>query len=305
MNGDFNQLGSQYEYQAVAGEQGHYNLLAKTGCKFYEGLQKYLCQKWHEEPDSPELKRWSSSLECLQAFLYQMSRMPKHSNNLHSSIPPLEQMLGISGVDVLADFESLLYLARSALDRITFAIAKQTYNLECEKFNKLENILGNFTKREKRALYAINVINAVLDDFRGTLIDYTNGKTGLRSTLAHSRSTGESLNHGFTAHRLSEHEAIFFDMELDKHGVFATSYKLNRSVPYVMLNLIALFTDYDSKLTLKDCEPSWNILSVCLSEYIDNSGKGLNFSTLKATACGFKIQNHNVKKEMFNCAVKV
>jgi hypothetical protein len=229
MQGDFNQTGAQYESLAVAGEPGHYQMLSKEGGRFFGDLQRHLCTKWGSEPQSPELKRWAATIECLQSFLYQTKRLAQHSKELCSLTPPPEQLLGHSGIEALTDFETLLYLGRSALDRLTFAIAKQTYGQECEKFDKLAKVLGNYEKKEKRAEHAINVIGLALPAFQGVLIDGKDGKTGLRSLLAHSRSTGESLTHVFTVHRSADGKVLRFDLELERNGVLNTSWMLNQN----------------------------------------------------------------------------
>jgi hypothetical protein len=303
--GDFNKSGEHYETLAIAGEPSHYNLLPIAGCKFYEDLQRHLCEKWRDEPNSPELKRWSACLDRLGSFLYQMTRIPSHMHNLQSKIPPKGQMLCASGVTALADFESLLYLGRSALDRITFAIAKQTYSQNCEKFQRLPNVLKNFTNNDNRAKGSIDVINAVLSDFEGVLINHSDGTTGLRSILAHSRSTGESSNHGFSVHRTSETKVLFFDLELDGYGVINTAHKLNRSISFVILRLIALYTDYKGTLTLKDCIPAWDVQCICLSDYIDTTGNGVRFSTARISACGFQPKTYHVKNTIYANAIEI
>ena len=305
MQGDFNQTGAQYESLAVAGEPGHYQMRSKEGGRFFGDLQRHLCTKWGSEPQSPELKRWAATIECLQSFLYQTKRLAQHSKELCSLTPPPEQLLGHSGIEALTDFETLLYLGRSALDRLTFAIAKQTYGQECEKFDKLAKVLGNYEKKEKRAEHAINVIGLALPAFQGVLIDGKDGKTGLRSLLAHSRSTGESLTHVFTVHRSADGKVLRFDLELERNGVLNTSWMLNQTVPFVVLNLVSLYSDFGRNITLKDCQPNWTPQCICLSSFIDTTEQGPRFTTLRTNACGFEVITHHVRNELFSHAQKV
>jgi len=234
-----------------------------------------------------------------------LARLAKHAEELCALVPSPDEMLGQSGVEALADFETLLYLGRSTLDRLTFAIAKQTYGQECEKFDKLVNILGNYEKKEKRAAHAINVIRVSLDTFQGVLINHKDGKSGLRSLLAHSRSTGESLTHVFTVHRNKDGKVLRFDLELERNGVLNTSWMLNKSVSFVVLNLVALYSDFGKTLTLKDCTPTWSPQCVCLSSFVDDTAQGPRFTTLRTNACGFEIITHHVRKELFSHAQKV
>lgn len=305
MQGDFNQSGVQYESQAIAGDSGHYQMLSEVGCRFFQDLQRHLCAKWEGEPKSPELKRWSATMECLQSFLYQSKRLKQHSKELCSLAPPPEQLLGHSGIEALTDFETLLYLGRSALDRLTFAIAKQTYCQDCEKFYKLARILGNYERKDKRAEHAIKVIELALPDFQGVLIDGKDGKTGLRSLLAHSRSTGECLTHVFAVHRSTDGKILRFDLELERNGVLNTSWALNKTVPFVVLNLVALYSDFGRTITLKDCHPNWAPQCICLSSFIDTTEQGPRFTTLRANACGFEVITRHVRHELFAHAQKI
>jgi hypothetical protein len=305
MHGDFNQAGHQYETLAVAGDPGHYQMLAGEGAKFFEDLQKHFCSKWAGDLQSSELKRWTATIDCLRSFLYQVRRMADHAKHLCGPIPPLEQMMGLSGMEALADFEALLYFGRSALDRLTFAIAKQTYGQECEKFDKFANVLANYEKKDKRATQARTLVELVLSDFQGILIDGKDGKTGLRSLLAHSRSTGESVTHVFTIHRGADGRVLRFDLELNRIGVLNAAWMLNRSIPFVVLNLVALYSEFNRKLTLMACEPTWQPQCIRLSSFVDSTGKGPRFTTMKTNACAFEIITHHVKEELFSHAQKV
>lgn len=259
MQGDFNQAGQEYEMLAVGNNPRHYQMLSKEGSQFFEELQKHLCVRWGNNYQSSEFKRWSATFDCLRSFLYQASRMTGHAKKLCSVVPAPEQMLAISGVEALADFEALLYFARSALDRLTFAIAKQTYGHECEKFDKLSKILKNYEKKDKRAEHAKKIIDSVVENFKGILIDSPEGKTGLRSLLAHSRSTGESLTHAFIVHTLMDGSVLRFDLEVERIGVLNTSWSLTRTVSFIMLNLVSLYSEFGKTLTSEACEPTWHL----------------------------------------------
>lgn len=302
MRGDFNQVGEQYEALAVAGAPGHYQMISKTSAVFFEDLRRHFCSKWASEPNSVELKRWSATIDCLQSFLYQVRRLAQHSKELSALMPPPDHLLGHSGIEALTDFETLLYLGRSALDRLTFAVAKQTYGQNCEKFDKFANVLRNFQRKDTRAQRAIVAVEASIDAFQGVLIDTKDGKTGLRSLLAHSRSTGESLTNVFTVHRGVDGKVLRFDIELDRNGVLHTSWELNRTIPFVVLNLVALYSDFEKSLTLKDCEPTWAPECIFLSSFIDKTENGPRFTTLRTSACGFKVITHHVRDEIFSHA---
>lgn len=304
MKTNFNQAEGKYEYYAEAGNPAHYHIISRKGACFFEDIQKHLCSTWHNQPESPDLKRWAATLECLQSFLYQATKLAAHAKDLYSITPPPGQLIGHYGVEALTDFEALLYLARSALDRLTFAIAKQTYGNQCEKFDKLPNVLENYAKNDKRATHAKTVIEACLDTFQGILINSKDGKTGLRSLLAHSRSTGESLDHNFSIYTDTHSRVLRFDLELDRKGMLHTSWALNQKVPFLILNLVALYSGFNKKITLKDCEPTWILECVVLSSFLDPTNIGPIVSTSRSSACGFRIKNHSVRPEIFSHAKK-
>jgi hypothetical protein len=87
MDRDFNQVGKEYEMLAVAGDPGHYQMLATEAARFFEDLQRHLCAKWVNNYQSSEFKRWSATLDCLRSFLYQARRMASHATQLRQRIP--------------------------------------------------------------------------------------------------------------------------------------------------------------------------------------------------------------------------
>lgn len=305
MHGDFNQAGEEYEMLPVGGNPGHYQTLETDAARFFENLQRHLCAKWANNYQSSEFKRWSATLDCLRSFLYQARRMGSHATQLCRYIPQPEQMVGVSGKEALADFEALLYFGRSALDRLTFAIAKQTYGQECDKFNRLSNVLKNYEKNDKRAEQAKTLVDLTLPEFQGILIDNKNGKTGLRSLLAHRRSTGESMTHVFIVHRLANGSILRFDFEIEQVGVLSTSYTLNRAIPFIILNLLSLYSEFDRELKVEACQPTWQPRCIRLSSFIDSTGKGPQFSTLRMNACDTEIISHPVKADLFVHAEQV
>ena len=139
----------------------------------------------------------------------------------------------------------------------------------------------NFERKDNRAAQAKTLVEVILPDFQGILIDGKDGKTSLRSLLAHSRSTGKSLTHVFTIHRRSDGRILRFDLELGSIGILNTSWMLNRLIPFIVLNLVALYSEFDRKLILKACEPNWEPQCIGLSSFIDSTGRGVRFTSIK------------------------
>ncbi|WP_028299042.1 hypothetical protein [Oceanospirillum beijerinckii] len=306
---NFNQVGQEYQALAIAGDPKHHNMISKEGAQFFECLEKHLISEYKVEENRKNLDKWISALDYLRAFMYQVSKIKIHSDKIHSSVPAEPgTMICISGSDALTDFESLLYLARSALDKLTFAIAKRTYNQNCDKFNKLGNILKGRPK-DQNAKDLVLVIEAVIESFRGTLINYpsTDSKdrsTGLRSLFAHSRATEESLDHGFVCHRIDKRKALLLDLELDGHGLISVSHTLNKNITYLMLNCISIYSGYNKTITLSDCEPSWVNSFVCISKY-ESSSSSEQITVVKPDRISFSIINKNIDPKIYKKAISI
>ncbi|MEH6650241.1 MAG: hypothetical protein V7707_09480 [Motiliproteus sp.] len=284
MQSDFNEKGKKYEMLSIAGSPYHHNLIHQDGCDLLDELMKHFTEFRGNGGEHTEIAKWVATIDCLQSFLFQSNRLKTHSEKLRSLVPPPEQMMAVSGSDALTDFESLLYHGRAVLDRLTFAIAKQTLGQECEKFPKLPKILNNYKGKGDYVGKTISVIEDGIKNVRGILIDDEGGKTGLRSLLAHSKSTGEATNHVFTIHRNDSNKAMYFDLDMHGKGV---------------INAISLFSGYGKTLELDRFYPSWEPQCTCLTDYITEDGSGTNFTTIRTNYYSNELINIHVDRSIF------
>jgi len=298
MQGDFNKKGEQYEMLAIAGAPSHQNILCKEGSEFMQGLAKHFTDFRNNGGEHSEIAKWIASLDCLQSFLYQANRLKNHSEKLRSQMPPPGQMMAASGSEALTDFESLLYHGRAALDRLTFAIAKQTLRTNCEKFPKLPKILRDHKAKGDYIEQTISVIENGIEQVRGILIDHEGGKTGLRSLLAHSKSTGEATNHVFTIQRDYNNKVMYFDLDMHGKGVINTAHTLNQIIPYVIVNAVSLFSGYGKTLDYDGFQPNWEPRCACLTDYITEDESGIKFTTIRTDYHSVKFININVSESI-------
>lgn len=294
MNGDFNQAGVQYTFTAQA--HTPIPILNITSTSYYSLIESKIIEEYikavsvDDEQRQQYLRNVDACMVCLDSFLFQCQRLMQHNENFSKSIPEKDShptAIFHSGKEIGTDFESLLYQARATLDRLTFFISGQVFHQETDKFKKLTGVLKNFIKRMPELAKAIEVINNSLPHLKGLLIEDDSGKTALRSLLAHSKSHLEVVQGHFSIYRLGD-IVIRFDQELQKFPLIISANLLNRYIPYVTLNLLAIFLEIDSELPEKDCQPSWKPCCIHSSKYkVPSFMPSIAFTHPKFSPAGF------------------
>lgn len=158
-------------------------------------------------------KEWildaAGCLDRLTAFLLQVSRIAKHAELLtRENLPDqpdnvqlIAGMVMIAADEACFDFESLLFHARAALDRLTWFIVAR-HGQRSDRFSRLQNILNDFCVKDDRARQMLEVLEEA-NRFGGVLTDENNGKA-LRSLVAHRTSMSEGREISFTVHLKTE-----------------------------------------------------------------------------------------------------
>jgi hypothetical protein len=307
MGGDYNKNGDQYQAASSAHEDRSFGVLNNETRVFYDLINNIILNKYKKSKDENDLskislyKNMNSCMSCLDGFLYQCSKLSYHNNEIFKQIPEqdiTDTMACFSSIETCTDFESLLYQGRATLDRLTFFISKQIYDSETDKFNKLENVLGNFEKRDERARKSINIIKSSIGYFQGLLINDYSGKTSLRSLLAHSKSHEEAINGAFTIHR-SNNGVLIFDQEINNFPMIISSNILNRYVPFLILNILAIYLEVDG-IGEEKVSSSWNPICINSSEYRIEEGDvdGVDFSVIVLNPIGFTINTYTFHKNI-------
>ena len=295
MSFDFNKEGNQYQFLAGA-ERPDFIVLGKAATKYLDELNGLISQR-HETGDDEEKRLMVSASGCLKkldAFFLQSWRLAQRIPRILQRIlekPPMQPgtMIGLRDIKALTDFESLLFHGRALLDRLTFYLAKQNYNQDCDKFNKLRNVLANIGKKDERAQSALKIIDESLPSIRGLLIDSEDGKKSLRSTLIHKSTTVENTSCDFTIHALSGGGQIRFDSEIMQFPLMGSAWSLTKYVPFLTLNLLGIYLEHATTLPLYQCNPTWENPFVHFSGHIDPDRKGQIISLVKMHPSGFEI----------------
>jgi len=240
-------------------------------------------------------------LERLEAFLVQSKRLSEHNKSVcNQPAPPPGSMEAFRDTTAIFDFETLLFHSRALLDRITFFITKQIYNQNCDRPNKIKNVLSNFIKKDGRASRAIQIIDEVMPTFSGLIVDGEKGVKSLRSHLIHKSTSGESTTCAFTIHSAPENKVIRFDYEIKGYPIIYSAWELSKCIPFISLNLLGIYVGYDIAITLNECIPIWENNLKCFSHFIDETGSGPKFSTIKMHPSGIEIKTRCLKPSVLS-----
>lgn len=297
MDRSYNKKGEQYEFLAVAGKPAHYKLFGVECETFHNDLSQHLISRKKAE-GLKDIGKWFACFDALKSFCFQTEKLRLHALKIREQTPGPGEMLAITAFEAVSDFESLLYHGRAALDRLGFAISKQTYNQDCDKFTKIPNILENFKHQDTRLIEVIEVLTIGIKEISGILIDDADGKTGLRSLLAHSKTTGEATNHVFSVQRDYGKKIWYFDYDLYGRGIVNTAHHLNKVVPYIILNSISILSRFDQVIDLEKITLSWKPNCISLADYLVDEGKGMNFTTIKPDETSITLVDKHVSKSI-------
>ena len=195
-------------------------------------------------------------------------RMSEHENSIKAEAPTeVNKMIGITGAEIVIDFESLLFHCKGSLDRVVFFVSKQIHGEDCSKYQRFANVLSNFKEKDDRALRLIDVIKDSNSLFEGVLIDIP-GKKSLRSHVIHKSTASENARSLFALHCVGPNKRIALDSILDDYAILKTSQNLGKAIPFVILNALSLYLGMDQTLSLNDFTLKWETQMVDYSDYI-------------------------------------
>lgn len=292
MDFNFTKEGKQYDFHAVTPKRSDFNALGDKAARYLAKLEQIISEK-HQEEDNTQKQLMISSYGCIErltAFLLQSKRLAQHAQEIYKqSSPRPGEMLAFIRNEVLFDFESLIFHARALLDRLTFYLAKQFYNQDCSRLNKLRNVLDNFKQKDPRVQQALSIVDESLPHFSGLLIDTEDNVKSLRSGLIHKSTTWETTTCVFTFHSLPDGRAIRFDYEIQQYPLIGSAWLLSKYVPFFALNILGIYMGAEYLLPLKECEPIWENRLSHFSYYLDPTSSGPRFSIVKMNPSGADI----------------
>jgi hypothetical protein len=308
---DFNRQGEEYTYFAAKAPQEDYNVLADHPRAMLETLRALLAAEYQTADLSRQ--RWlldaAGCLDRLKGFLLQVRRVADYGAMFTQNVLALPgqprsvqlspgHMCTWAADEACFDFESLLFHARAALDRITrFVVAR--HGQRSDQFSKLRRMLKSFSQRDDRVRQMI----AVLDEagqFGGLLTD-EEGAKALRSVVAHQRSMPEGREIAFTIHILPDGRRLIFDCEALGQPLFATAERLSMDVPFVMLNSVAIYME-QAILPRSEFRVTWVNPTAVFSQHIDAAGHGQRLTVASVYPSGITLKTRHMLPSVFDHA---
>jgi hypothetical protein len=311
MSFDFNKQGEEYTYFAAKAPQEDCKVLPDRPRKMLETLRALLAEEYQVADTSRQ--RWllnaAGCLDRLKGFLLQVRRVAEYGAILTQNVLTLPgqpenvqlspgTMITWAADEACFDFESLLFHARAALDRVTWFVAAR-YKQRCDRFSKLRRILKPISQHNDQARLMV----AVLDEagpFGGLLTD-EEGAKALRSVVAHQRSMPEGREIAFTIHILPDGRRLIFDCEALGQPLFATAQRLSMDVPFVMLNSVAIYMGQPT-LPHSEFRVTWVNPTAVFSEHIDASGHGLRLTVASVYPSGINLKTRHMLPSVFDHA---
>src|SRR5688500_3026950 len=103
--------------------------------------------------------------------------------------------------------------------------------------------------------------------------------------------------------RLADGHLLIFDCSALGYPVLATTRKLAQDVPFVVLSAVAAYLREPISLTLAGCEPAWQIPTVVVDEFLDETKTGPIFLVSAPTPDGFNWRQEHLRPEALRFAL--
>lgn len=272
-------------------------------------LRSIQAQKFRSADEKGQ--RWildaAGCLDRLDSFLLQVSRIANHAallsranlqEQLSDDQPKPEQMVMIAANEACFDFESLLFHARAALDRLTWFIAAR-HGQRCDRFSKLQNILKNFCVSDDRARQMMAILKEA-NRFGKILTDEDSDKA-LRSLVAHRTSIPEGRETAFTVHFLEDGKRLIFDCEALKQPLLFTAAELTIDVPFVAINAVAIYMGI-SILPLTEFRMTWINPTAVFTDHISEDTSEPRFSVVRTNPDGIQLRTRHLVSSVHDFA---
>jgi hypothetical protein len=291
---------------------GDHGMLRDRAHEAVENLRAALSGSYDVAEDAQK-RRIEEMLACLtrlDGFHLQVARVASHAQRLEhpdTVVPPEMsetrwRSLFLAAHELCTDFESLLFHARAALDRMAWFVSAE-HRQKC-LYAKLRRVLVAAASKDKRARHLdglldnVCTIEGVLSRIGGT--DVTD--TALRHRITHYTSIAEGATHGFSIHRLPDNSILAFDCEALGYPVISTARGLARDVPYLIFNAMAIYSGLAEQLTEVEFEPPWPNPTVAFTEYIDPDCTGPIYEVYRARPSGFRIRREHLRADVISHA---
>jgi hypothetical protein len=300
MTTDFNAKDTKYETQAFAPEHFGYGLLGSVAEAQLNKAQSKIAEKLaHPEKFDPRLSRdLADCLHGVNAVLYLLTRIKDHHETLMGHLPKMDpgSALSASAAEACIDFESLLYQAKAALDRLTYSIADREYKeAGCDSYSKFENILTQ-RKSDRRAAICLDAIKQCAPDLEGFLLDKKTGRS-MRSHFIHRSSAMSSARAHFSIYHVKRGKFLIADHAFRNGTLFNTSSIITRDTVYILITSILAFLNTEPQIELRHCELKWAPKAIDISRFEDPRGE-IVISSFSSDAAVIHVTNKNYRKQI-------
>jgi hypothetical protein len=311
--------GPEVSYLAVGDDRDDYGVLPDTGAAFLRDLMHESGSRWqqaHEQADEQacrHLEHLRGCLHRLAMFLLQVSRVAGHAEALQQQRPPPHlpapppgmPTLAVAAHEACADFESLLFHGRAALDRLSGFVASQ-HKQQGVSFRKLPKLLRQAGK-DQRAAHALQILGDT-SHIEDVLVREPSGLPGsparwsLRDLVAHKSGVVEGMATWFTIHYTQDQGRVMrliFDCEALGYPLLGTAQRLAIEVPFIVLNVSAVYLGRAANLELGDLTPPWPNPAVAFSEYHDATGTGPLLTVVRrGLPNGFELTSDHLRPDV-------
>jgi hypothetical protein len=317
-------FGHRVEYLAVGGDR-HLEVLADPAADFRRSLDAVVNNAYRAGGELRESALLHSSvLTRFDSFLLQAERMTEHLDALVTGQAvrelwaaavkegaPVERImrgrsLGFAALtqpDAGADFESLLFHARSALDLLTCAIAKH-HKQQMHRYSKLTQFVERLASKSVEA----RAMRAILRDspnLSGVITDLEK-KTSLRSLITHYSTVSAATSAVFCVHLLDGDRQLILDSESHGYGVFDTTWLLMEAIPFVALNGVAIYLGAPRRLEREQCQPRRTNPTTRVSDWFDESKTGPRLHYVRRmNPDGFEYSEEHVRPGIMDRAITI
>lgn len=303
MTTDFNQKGKKFAFVARKVDPPYYKLLSTESCALAKEIETEIASLEPNQPNSGIARAVLGCFERFRGCIFYISRLAEYEKEIRDKAPSsAKEGIGMRKVEALLDFESLLFHSRSALDRLAFFVAKQKHGQNCDKYNKLVNVLGCFSEKDTRASQLIEIITFAHSIFEGILVDGPSNKKSLRSDVIHKSTATERTSAYFTLYCVLPRKRIAFDAIVGNYPLLKTSQELGNGLTYVILNALSLYLGKGQILPFDKCCLRWESLMVDYREYLSESPDSKRFTIWNITPSGCILSPVSLDPKVLNKA---
>ena len=297
---NFTRLGSVSAYLARSDVPTRFAYLADGARRLQMSLYAIVGKRPVDDKDARAKAAALGCLERLSACLLYIERLAVEAAKIQERCPrQTGQMVGIRAPEVLIDFESLLFHARSALDVTTYFVCSHFYSQRCFRFSRLANVLADVATTDARAHSLQEIVSTVLGSLGGLLVD-SDGRRSLRSELVHRSNIGELATVAFTLHCVETDKRLALDTVVADHALLATAGEVTAYVAFVVLNTLSIYVAGGTRPRMPNLPLNWSYPFIDYTRYeTDEAEESRVFTVWRPLPSGLTLTKVRLRNEVF------